>query len=100
MKNYNKYYDEPEFTTTAEFEDTYQETVIEPQPDPATKEELGIVNAREVYLRQGPGTEYEHVGTAKKGDCLIIFERVNDFLKVENQDGVQAYIMERFVDTN
>lgn len=98
MKNYNKMYDEPEFTT-AEFVDevTVEETPTY-SPEPTAKEEIGTVNAREVYIRRGPSKNEDHLGTVKKGDCLIVLGRENNFLKVETQDGVQAYIMEQFVD--
>lgn len=94
MKNYNKMYNEPEFETT-EFIDV----VEEPAPDPAhLPEELGKVNAREVYIREAPFKDSEHLGTVKRDDCLIVLGRENDFLKIETQDGVHAYIMEQFVD--
>lgn len=90
-KNYNKMYDEPEFTT-AEFME-----VAEPEPTPEPKQELGTINAREVYIRKGPGKHFDHVGTVKKGDEVIVLTRDGDFLQVETQDGTQAYIMESFV---
>ena len=92
MKNYNKMYDEPRFKETAEFA---EEVEVDPEP---SKEELGVVNAREVYIRKGPGKDYEHVGTVKKDDELIILDSEDGFLKIETQDGVMAYIMESFVD--
>ena len=91
MKNYNKMYDEP---MGLEEEET---VIVQEKPLPYVKDELGTVNAREVYIRQGPSKDYEHVGTVKKGDTLIILEREGDFLKVETEDGTQAYIMESFV---
>lgn len=94
MKNYNKMYDEPEFTT-AEFA---EEVEIAPEPEPQPNHELGVVNAREVYIREGASKDFDHVGTVKKGDTLIILGREGGFLKIETDDGVQAYIMESFVD--
>lgn len=91
MKNYNKFYDEPQGLVE-------EETVIEEIPAPEPAQEFGIVNAREVYIRQGPGKDYDHVGTVKKGDELIVLTREGDFLKVETQEGLVAYIMEAFVD--
>lgn len=93
-KNYNKMYKEPEFRTAEFLDEEVQETS---EPEPA-KEEIGIVNAREVYIRKGPGKDFEHVGTVKKDEELIVLSREGDFLKVETQDGVTAYIMESFVD--
>ena len=92
MKNYNKFYSEPEFEGTAEFMEE-----VETAPEPAMQE-LGKVNAREVYIRQGPGKDYDHIGTVKKGQELIVLGRDGDFLKVETEDGTVAYIMEGFVD--
>lgn len=98
MKNYNKMYDEPHFETAEFVEEsnayfTDQNPIIDP-----VKDEIGIVNAREVFIRQGPGTNYDHIGTVKKGDEVIVLGREEDFLKIETEDGTQAYIMERFVD--
>lgn len=92
MTNYNKIYDEPVFEN---FED--DTTVIQETPI-SHKEEIGTVNAREVYIRMGPGKDFEHIGTVKKGDVLTVLDREGDFLKVETEDGVEAYIMEGFVD--
>lgn len=92
MKNYNKMYDEPSFETFEEEAEVIQETPI------PSKEEIGTVNAREVYIRKGPGKDFEHIGTVKKGDMLTILDREGDFLKVETENGVEAYIMEGFVD--
>lgn len=95
MKNYNKMYDEPDFKTAEFIEDV--EVQVEPEPTPEPTQEIGIVTAREVYIRKGPGKDYEHVGTVRKGEMLIVLERDNDFLYVETQDGIKAYIMESFV---
>lgn len=93
-KNYNKMYNEPEFTTAEFMEEV--ETTTEPEPETTTTE-LGTVNAREVYIRRGPSKSEDHVGTVKKGDILTVLDREGDFLKIETEDGTQAYIMESFV---
>lgn len=92
MKNYNKIYNEPKFET-AEF---MEETVYEPAPQ--SIHSFGKVNAREVYIRKGPGTDFEPVGTVKEGDELIIISHQDNFLEIETEDGTHAYIMESFVD--
>lgn len=94
MKNYNKMYDEPSFETFEEETEVIQET---PLP---RRDELGTVNAREVYIRKGPGKDFEHIGTVKQGDVLTILDREGDFLKIETEDGAEAYIMESFVDVD
>lgn len=93
-KNYNKMYNEPELTTAEFMEEA--EIISEPKPT----QEFGTVNAREVYIRRGPSKDEDHVGTVKKGDSLIVLGRENDFLKIETEDGKQAYIMESFVDVD
>lgn len=94
MKNYNKFYDEPAFET-AEFIDEV-EVKQEPAQEPA--QELGVINAREVYIRKGPGKNYESIGTVKKGETVIVLETAGDFLFIETEGGTKAYIMETFVD--
>lgn len=106
MKNYNKMYDEPEFTGTAEI----QEDIIEIESDifdetPSvvlatedfSDEPLGSINAREVYLREGPEKYFDPVGTVKIGEIVTVLGRDGDFLKVRTQDGLEAYIMKSFV---
>lgn len=94
MKNYNKMYDEPEFET-AEF---IEEVEVEPAYTPT--QEFGRVNAREVYIRKGPGKDYEQIGTVKKDAPIIILGHEGNFLKIETEDGTIAYIMESFVDVD
>lgn len=90
MKNYNKMYEDPfiEPIEPITVEETVEETPVQ---------EFGTVNAREVYIRKGPGKEFEHVGTVIRDEELIVLGREGDFLKIETQDGTVAYIMESFV---
>lgn len=99
MNDYSKMYHKPKFveeTEVEEFEEITPDPEPEPQPQP-NKEDIGTVNAREVYIRKGPDKSFEHVGTVKKGDQVIVLSREGNFLHIETEDGTQAYIMESFV---
>lgn len=95
MKNYNKMYDEPEFETAEFIEEVTANGFEMEQP---VTEKIGVVNAREVYIRDGASTSCDHIGTVKRGEELIVLGHDGDFLKIETKDGVQAYIMDLFVD--
>ena len=47
----------------------------QPKPETGAAARIGtVVNATEVKIRAGAGTRYDKVGTAKKGERLMIFE--------------------------
>lgn len=97
MNDYSKIYKHPNDMKMSEPTPAFSTSQpVKPNP-PAPKEDLGIINAREVYIRKGPGKEFEPVGTVKKGDQVIVLNRENNFLKIETNDGVTAYIVESFV---
>ncbi len=58
-----------------------------------------ISGAPEVYVRQGPGKDYEPVTTVKKDEEVqIIDEHVNDgWYKICLSSGIEAYIMKDFI---
>lgn len=43
-------------------------------------------------LREGPGTYYKYVGSAKKGTSLALLEDEGDWLRVRLQDGKEAWV--------
>lgn len=100
MNDYSKIYNNQnrsvEKQTTEVINQPKQEAPANPVPN-TKKEDLGVINSREVYIRKGPGKEYDPVGTVKKDDQVIILEHKDNFLKIETEDGTQAYIMKTFV---
>lgn len=95
--NYSTIYDNPELGQDFPLEMEEELTVTVTEPEPETAQEIGTVNAREVYIRKGPGKEFETNGTVLSGEELIVFGTEKDFLKVETSDGRTGYIMQQFV---
>lgn len=98
MTNYSHYYDEP-FGQDFPIEEVIEQVeLIDETPEPTPVEQIGVVNAREVYIRMNAGLNNEPLGTVKKGDELLILGHEGGFYKIETEDGLVGYIMDGFVD--
>lgn len=92
--NYNTIYDDQGPIDTYESIDA----VMVEDVTPAPADKIGKVNAREVYIREGAGKNYDPVGTVKQDDEVLIYGEENGFYMIETSNGKQGYVMETFVD--
>lgn len=90
MKNYSNMFDNP---PVDEIDEVVEETV---KTEPIML--VGIVNAREVYIRQDPGIDKEPLGTVKKGDEVLVIGEEPGWLHIVSPNAVEAWIMANFVD--
>ena len=62
---------------------TGEETVPETIPNPLSNPfQSVVVTGNVVNLRQGPGTQYDIVGTARAGDNLMVTGEVSDWYRI------------------
>lgn len=90
--NYSKMYDQNEFDT--------QETEIEAIkiiPATETGDKIGVVNYKEVYIREDPSLTKDPLGTVKEGEELFILSEQDGWYKVITPTDLEGYIMSNFV---
>lgn len=58
---------------------------------------FGIVNAKSLNVRSGPGTSYDSVGLLEKGDRVEVVATVGDWLKIA-QGSLSGYVSKKYID--
>ena len=99
--NYKKYYrDEVEEQPTI-VEDTSEEIEEEETTDPTP---MGKVLASRLYIRKGPGTNYEPITDIPQGtDVLIVSghdDNYTDWYEVMTASGQEGFVMKEFIELN
>jgi N-acetylmuramoyl-L-alanine amidase len=64
----------------------------QPTPPTATVVRQVEVISGTVYLRGGPGSDFEQIGSVSKGDILSVLGQEGDWYKIKRADGTSAYI--------
>lgn len=68
-------------------------------PETPVEEKFGIVNTRELYVREAPDANATPAGTVKRGDKVLVNEAdsTDDFWKVCTESGMEGFCMKKFI---
>ena len=69
----------------------------EAQPSAKTK---GIITGTYVYMRVGPGTNYDSIGYFYRGETVKIIKLADDWYKVERKDGTVCWVSADYCETD
>lgn len=115
--NYSKYSEQPQvsYETPTEFDDlTKPIEDIEPideevidveeidieQDEPKDEIKMGRVNCDRLYIRKGPGKDYEPLTDIKKNDEVMIISNSDnsDWFEICSASGKEGFVMKEFID--
>lgn len=66
-------------------------------PSPVTAETLYVKPSAEIVVRTGQGTSFKIVGMVKDGDSVELLEEENAYAKVRLENGVEGWMVRRFL---
>ena len=77
--------------------DETDDTSDEPQEDePSQKSNVGYVNVENVYVRGGPSTDTEPIGSLELNDEVTILGEENNWYRIEYED-TEGYVAEKLI---
>lgn len=89
--------DEPATDVGETQTDEPDDTSDEPQEDePSQKSNVGYVNVENVYVRGGPSTDTEPIGSLELNDEVTILGEENNWYRIEYED-TEGYVAEKLI---
>ena len=89
--------DQVEETKVEETEEVKEEIKIEPAP--TLPEKIKTVKAKSLLVREKPEKDSKILGVLLLGEKITVLETVNDWYKVEAQDGkARGYCMSAYIE--
>lgn len=113
MKDYSKIYESKDVykikhdIEKEEIEDEVKELtkisegIKEPEEiveDDSNIDKMGRIIPDALYIRKGPGKDYETIGTLSKDDQILISNTIDGWYEVYTSSGIEGFVMSKFVE--
>lgn len=107
MKDYSKIYESKDVykikhdIEKEEIEDEVKELtkisegIVE---DDSNIDKMGRIIPDALYIRKGPGKDYETIGTLSKDDQILISNTIDGWYEVYTSSGIEGFVMSKFVE--